>query len=178
MDKTKPENQEQIQEEMDISEPQLLAEKDKKLKECEEKVLRLAAEVDNFKKRIEKEKAEHIKFALESFANDLVPFLDNIDRAIATAKDTKDIGKLIEGLELTLTGYIKILERFGLKRFIAEGQTFDPNYHEALSIIEMKDIEENVVVEELLKGYALHEKVLRPALVIVSKKPESETGKD
>ena len=155
---------------------ELLEEKDKELADCKEQTLRLAAELDNFKKRMEKEKAEHKKYALEDFSNDLLLFIDNLERAVAAAKISKNIDKLIEGLELTLTGYLKILERYKLKRFVAEGRRFDPNFHEALSVVEKTDMEENIVVEELLKGYTLHEKVLRPALVIVSKKPDQEGG--
>ncbi len=146
------------------------------LKACQEKVLRLAAELENFKKRIEREKAEHMKFALEAFAKELLPFLDNLERAVSSAKETKDIDSLIEGLELTLSGYLKTLERFGLKTFAAVGQRFDPSYHEALTVEESQDVEENTVVKELLKGYTLHDRVLRPALVVVSKKPSKDSG--
>ncbi|MEF3168515.1 MAG: nucleotide exchange factor GrpE [Deltaproteobacteria bacterium] len=148
-----------------------LAEAEEELRICQEKVMRLAAELDNFKKRIEREKAEHMKYALAAFANDLLPFLDNLERAVSSAKESRDIGKLTDGIEITLTGYLKTLERYGLRTFAAVGQRFDPTLHEALSVVEHPDYEENTVVEELLRGYILHERVLRPALVTVSKKP-------
>jgi len=155
-----------------------LEEKEKELAECKEKMLRLAAELENFKKRVEREKLEHMKYALEEFAKELLPFLDNLERAIALAKDTKDMEKMIEGIELTLSGYFKTLERFGLKTFVAEGKRFDPNYHEALSVEENSDVEENTVLKELLRGYTLHDRVIRPALVVVSKKNQSDNQKD
>jgi len=150
-----------------------LAEAEEELRICREKVLRLAAELDNFKKRIEREKAEHMKYALATFANDLLPFLDNLERAVSSAKESGDIGKLTDGLEITLTGYLKTLERHGLRTFAAEGQRFDPTIHEALSVVEHPDYEENTVVQEILRGYILHDRVLRPALVTVSKKTSS-----
>jgi molecular chaperone GrpE len=157
---------------------QKLAEKETEIKEYKEKVLRQAAELENFKKRIEREKAEYLKFALEDFARELLPFLDNLERAIATAKESKDIDKLIDGLELTLSSYSKTLERFGLKAFVAEGEKFDPKLHEALSVQEQEGVEDNTVTKELLKGYTLHEKVLRPALVIVSKNTGNTSGQE
>ena len=107
-----------------------------------------------------------------------MPFLDNLERAVDSAKDSRDIDTLLEGLELTLSGYLKTLEKFGLKVFASEGQRFDPNIHEALSIEETHEVDENTVVKELLKGYKLHERVLRPALVVVSKKPSKGCGQD
>ncbi len=117
-----------------------------------------------------------MKYALEAFAKELLPFLDNLERAIDAAKESKDIDKLIEGLELTLSGYFKTLERFGLKVFASEGQRFDPNLHEALTVEATDEFEDNTVIKQLLKGYTLHEKVLRPALVVVSKKNKKEGG--
>ncbi len=155
-----------------------LEEKEKELAECKDKMLRLAAELENFKKRVEREKMEHMKFALEEFAKELLPFLDNLERAISVAKETKDMEKMIEGIELTLSGYFKTLERFGLKTFVAEGKRFDPNFHEALSVEENPDVEENTVLKELLRGYTLHDRVIRPALVVVSKKNQPEDKKE
>ena len=153
-----------------------LAQKEQELNEMKEKVLRLAAELENFKKRIQKEKEDHMRYALETFARELLPFLDNLERAISAAKETKDIDKLLEGLDLTLSGYFKTLEKFGLKPFVALGERFDPNIHEALGVEENEEVDENTVVKELLKGYKLHDRVLRPAMVVVSKKPNNSSN--
>ncbi len=155
-----------------------LADREAELKQCQEKVLRLAADLENFKKRIEREKSEYMKYALESFARELLPFLDNLERAVTSAKDSRDFDKLTEGLDLTISGYLKTLERFGLKVFTAEGQQFDPNLHEALTVQEHEGVEENTVIKELLKGYSLHERILRPALVVVSKNASEGSGQE
>jgi len=146
------------------------------LKAAQERLIRLAAELENFKKRIEREKADHMKFALESFTCELLPFLDNLERAMAAARETHDIERLLEGLEHTLSGYYRTLEQFGLRAFCAQGKCFDPAFHEALSVEEVPGVEENTVVKELLKGYTLHDRVVRPALVVVSKKPSEGSG--
>lgn len=147
-----------------------LAQKEEELKVCQDKLLRLAAEFENFKKRMEREKAEHIKYALESFVVELLPFLDNLERAILAAKDTKDIDKLVEGLELSLSSYFKVLEAFGLKNLGAQGLPFDPCLHEAICVEHSDEHEDGVVVKELMKGYTLNDKVIRPAKVVVCKK--------
>lgn len=147
-----------------------LAQKEEELKAAQDKTLRLAAEFENFKKRMEREKAGHIKYALESFVVELLPFLDNLERAIAAAKDTKDIDKLVEGLELSISSYSKVLEAFGLKNLAAQGLPFDPCIHEAVCVEQSDEHDEGVVVRELMKGYALNEKVIRPAKVTVCKK--------
>ncbi|HDH98536.1 MAG TPA: nucleotide exchange factor GrpE [Deltaproteobacteria bacterium] len=162
----------------EIDPVQKLADREAELDQCQEKVLRLAADLENFKKRIEREKSEYMKYALESFAKELLPFLDNLERAVTSAKDSRDFDKLIEGLDLTISGYLKTLERFGLKVFTAEGQKFDPNLHEALTVQEHEGVEENTVIKELLKGYSLHERVLRPSLVVVSKNTTEGSGQE
>jgi len=154
----------------------LLQQKDVELKASEERVLRLGAEFENFKKRLKREKEEYMKYALETFSKELLPFLDNLERAIQSARENPDIEKIIEGLELTLNGYLNTLEKFGLKGFSAEGRRFDPNFHEAFGVEEHDGVEENTVVKELLKGYTLHGRVVRPALVVVSKKTQKESG--
>lgn len=147
-----------------------LAQKEAELKACQDKMLRLAAEFENFKKRMEREKSEHIKYALESFVVELLPFLDNLERAVMAAKDTKDIDKLVEGLELSLSSYCKVLEAFGLKNLAAQGLPFDPSIHEAVCVEHSEEYNEGTVVRELMKGYVLNDKVIRPAKVTVCKK--------
>ena len=177
--KQKDANQKTNNSQRDVSVEELkkeLAQKEQELNEMKEKVLRLAAELENFKRRIQKEKEDHMRYALETFARELLPFLDNLERAISAAKETKDIDKLLEGLDLTLSGYFKTLEKFGLKPFVALGERFDPNIHEALGVEENGEVDENTVVKELLKGYKLHDRVLRPAMVVVSKKPNNSSN--
>lgn len=140
------------------------------LKNCNDQKLRLAAEFENFKKRMEREKSEFQKYVLEGFSLELLPFLDNLERAMQAAKDSNDINKLLEGLELTVSSFFKSVERFGLKPFESENKPFDYNFHEALCTEDSPHHDDDCVIKELVKGYCLNEKVLRPAKVIVCKK--------
>jgi len=161
---------------------QKLQEKEEELKKCQDKVLRLAAELENFKKRVEREKLEHMKYALEEFAKELLPFLDNLERAIEAAQDNSADSALLEGINLTLSGVRKILERFKVQPVTALGEPFDPNYHQAMMQEESDDHPPNTVIRELQKGYLIHDRLLRPALVVVSKagsqQGASAEGKD
>lgn len=138
--------------------------------------LRAQAEIENMKKRFQKEREEFIKFANESLIKDLLNVIDNLERAIAHAeegKKTSDSFKALkEGVELTLKGLKDILKKAGLEEFESVGKKFDPNYHYAVDQRADSSVEPGTVVEELQKGYKLHGKLIRPALVVVSKKEE------
>ncbi|QIJ72414.1 nucleotide exchange factor GrpE [Thermosulfuriphilus ammonigenes] len=140
-----------------------------------DQMLRLAAELENFKKQVRREKEEYAKYALEGFVRELLPFVDNLERALEHAQRQADVESLIQGIELTLKGFLKTLEKFGLTQFEAVvGETFNPEIHEALMVEETHEHEEGAVVKGLQKGYRLHERVLRPALVVVAKKPKED----
>ena len=103
---------------------------------------------------------------------ELLPFVDNLERALEAAKESQDVKALIEGIELTLKGLLQTLEKFGLKQFeVAIGEAFRPELHEALAVEETHEHPEGAVVRTFQKGYTLHERVIRPALVAVAKKP-------
>ncbi|NPA48507.1 MAG: nucleotide exchange factor GrpE [Thermodesulfobacteria bacterium] len=159
---------------------ELLKQKEAEAKECREMMLRYAAEIENLKKSFKREKEEYFKYALESFMKELLPFVDNLERALEAAKQTNDVKALIEGIELTLKGLLQTLEKFGLKQFeVAIGDAFQPELHEALAVEETQEHPEGAVVRTFQKGYTLHERVIRPALVAVAKKPqEKETSGD
>lgn len=140
------------------------------LKAMSEKYLRLYAEFDNYKKRINKDKEELLKYGQESLLYELLTVIDNLELALKHASDEVSTG-LIQGVEITYKELIKTLEKFGLNAVEAEGKTFNPSVHHAMSQVENGELEENIVVEEYRKGYMLKDKVLRPALVAVSKKP-------
>lgn len=146
------------------------------LEEMSEKYMRLYAEFDNYKKRVNKDKEELLKYGQESILYELLTVIDNLDLALKHASDEVSTG-LIQGVEITYKELMKTLEKFGLTRVEAEGKTFDPSVHHAMSQVENGELEENIVVEEYRKGYMLKDKVLRPALVAVSKKPlENKKG--
>jgi len=149
----------------------LKAELEEKTKECSEnfdKWIRLLAEFENYKKRMQKDKADLIKFGNESLLKALLPVLDNLDRAIQHAKAGNESSSLVEGVELVQKQFLAALERFGVKPVPVEGEIFDPEKHEAVSTAET-DAEPNRVVSKVGSGYYYHDRLLRPAKVIVSK---------
>jgi molecular chaperone GrpE len=154
------------------------AELEAKAKEAAERhdqLLRLGAEFENYKKRVQKEKSDLIKFGNESLLKAMLPILDNLERAINHGKKMKEDGPLLQGVEITLRLFLTILEKFGVKPAAAMGESFDPEKHEAVSQAE-SDQEPNRVISELEKGYLFHERLLRPAKVLVSKAlPEMKT---
>jgi molecular chaperone GrpE len=145
-----------------------LAEKTREAAENYDKWLRLMAEFDNFKKRTQKEKADLMKFSNESLLRSILLILDNLERAIEHGKGSRENTSLLAGLEITLKQFLNTLERFGVKPLSARGEVFDPEKHEAVSQQE-SDQEPNRVISEIEKGYIYHDRLLRPARVIVSK---------
>jgi molecular chaperone GrpE len=129
---------------------------------------RLQAEFDNYRKRTQKEKTELIKYASERLVGELLPVLDNFDRAVSAAKVNPDFTSFSQGVEMILRQMQTALSKEGLKAMDAIGQPFDPNLHEAVLRVASDEHPENTVVEELQKGYYLKEKVLRPSMVKVS----------
>ena len=139
------------------------------LSEAQEQVLRTAADAENFKKRLQREKEEQTRYANESFMRELLTVIDNLERALEHSGTEASQGGLVEGLTLTLKGFLDTLARFGCTQVEAIGKPFDPNFHEAVSQEESADHEPNTVLQELQKGYMLKERLLRPAMVLVSK---------
>jgi molecular chaperone GrpE len=146
-----------------------LEEAKNKLQENEDKVLRLAADFENSKKRLEREREISLKFAEENILKELLPGIDNIERAMAQGQESNNIESLLEGVELTKNGLLATLEKYGVKAIESIGQPFDPNIHEALGMEETDEIEPNLVLREFQKGYFYKDRLLRPAKVIVSK---------
>jgi len=152
------------------------------LQEINDKYLRLYAEFENYKKRVNKDKEELVKYGNESLLYEIVPVIDNLDMALKHASDNVSAG-VVQGVEITLKELQKTLEKFGLSPIDAYGKPFDPLIHHAMTQVERDDIDEKTVVEEFRKGYMLRDKVLRPSLVAVSKKPverqeKEETGEE
>ena len=151
-----------------------LEEKEKEIKEHHDRLLRLAADFENYKKRTAKEKEEWTKFSNEDLIRAVLPFIDNLERAVNHAQKVSDTGVLIEGVRLTLQQLLQALNKFGLSTFESVGKPFDPTVHEAMLVVETDQHEPNQVVEEFQKGYLLKDRLLRPATVSVSKAPEKE----
>jgi len=146
---------------------------EKEYKELYDKYVRLHAEFENFKRRMTKDKQEAIKFANQELIRQILPFVDNLERSLQHADESKNIDALKEGIEMTIKDFLKTLEKSGLEAIPAEGEPFDPNVHEAIMQEERNDMEPNTVVQELQRGYKLHGRVIRPATVTVSKKKDS-----
>jgi molecular chaperone GrpE len=147
------------------------------LQEMNNKYLRLYAEFENYKKRVNKDKEELVKYGNESLLYDLLPVIDNLEMALMHASNNVSSG-LVQGVEITLKELQKILEKFGLIAIEANNKPFDPLVHHAMTQNERDDIDEKIVVEEFRKGYMLRDKVLRPSLVAVSKKPVKSQEKE
>jgi molecular chaperone GrpE len=152
-------------------------EKEKEVKEHHDRLLRVAADFDNYKKRAAREKEEWVKFANEDLIKSILPFVDNLERALDHSEKTEDIQSLIEGIKLTIQQLLKILNKFGVSPIESLGKPFDPTMHEAMLVVETDQHEPNQVVEEFQKGYLLNDRLLRAATVSVSKLPEKVTQK-
>jgi molecular chaperone GrpE len=146
--------------------------KEKEAGENYDRFLRLSAEFENFKKRMEKEKNDAYKFATENLIKELLPVLDNLERALDHGEARTDPQGLLAGVELTLKGLHAALEKFGVATVDASGKEFDPNLHEAVMVQEDARQPGGTVLNQLQKGYLLHSRLIRPAMVVVSKKPE------
>ena len=131
--------------------------------------LRLQADIENLRKRNERDLANAHKFALEKFANELLPVKDSLEMGLLAAEDNADVARLKEGSELTLKLLASALEKFNIKEINALNEVFNPEYHEAMSMQERDDVAPNTVVTVVQKGYLLNDRLLRPAMVIVSK---------
>ena len=138
-----------------------------KLKECEDKYLRVFAEFENYKKRLEKEKSQAIEYSLESFAKDILPVLDHLHMAIKSAENDPNVEQLKEGVEITLKNFLSMLQKHGVEK-IETQNGFDPNLHEAVMRVDSDEVESGEIVEVLQDGYKLRERVLRATMVSIA----------
>jgi len=132
--------------------------------------LRSQAEMENMKKRFQKDKQDLIKYGNETLTKQLLPVADNLEKALDHSEDENSIEALREGVDLTLKGLMNVLEKAGVEAVEAVGAPFDPNFHEAVSEQEDDRVAPGTVLKELQKGYLLNQRLIRPAMVIVNKK--------
>jgi molecular chaperone GrpE len=141
-----------------------------KVKEQQESVLRAKANVENMRRRTEQEIDKARKYTLNKFSEELLPVIDNLERAIQAADvENEAVKPLLEGVELTHKTFVDVVAKFGLKEINPEGEVFNPEYHQAISIQESPDHESNTVMLVMQKGYELNGRVIRPAMVMVAK---------
>jgi molecular chaperone GrpE len=138
-------------------------------RENHEKYLRAVAELENFKKRMQREQVESTRYANEELVKSLLPVIDNLERALAHAGEDTGTAVLVEGIQMVLKQFIETLGKFGVEQVDAHSKPFDPNYHEAVVQMETDAVPPNMVVEVLSKGYILRDRLIRPAAVGVSK---------
>lgn len=136
-----------------------------------EQYLRTLADMDNLRKRTNREKEEIAKFANEGLLRDILPVIDNLERAIEHSEKADDSGGLLEGVRMTLTQFTQVLNRFGVATIDTVGKPFDPAFHQAMGQLESTDHPANTVMVEMQKGYQLNERLLRPAFVLLAKPP-------
>jgi len=141
--------------------------------ELNSKYLRLYADFDNYRKRVNKDKEDLVRYGNESLLYELLPAIDNLELALKHASGEVNSG-LVQGVEVTLKELQRTLEKFGLVRIEVTGKPFDPAVHHAMSQVERADMDEKMIAEEFRAGYKYREKVLRPSLVAVSIKSQKQ----
>ena len=151
---------------------------EKAARESYDRFLRVSADFENFKKRSARESADFRKYANESLIRELLPVVDNLERAIASTVSKSDGNNFVEGVDLTLKEILKVFERFVVKPIDAIGRPFDPTFHQAVMQEETDDQPENTIIEELQKGYTIHDRLLRPTMVVVSRAIAEDKGRE
>lgn len=145
-----------------------LEEARQQLEEAQQRWLRAQADFDNFRRRTRQEKEQLIQYASMNVLEQLLPVIDNFERAVASSVESKDFDSLAKGIDMVFRQMMGVLENEGLKPIDAVGSAFNPEVHQAVMQVESDEHEEGIVVEEVQKGYMLKEKVLRPSMVKVS----------
>ena len=168
------EHEEQADQTEEVSQEEILQAKVAELEaanaELKDQMLRRQAELENYRKRLIRDKEEAVQFANESLIRDILGFLDNMERALNAAKNGGDVNALVEGFEMTQNQLLSTLDKnWGLKAIDSVGQEFDPSLHEACMMTVDENLDKETVLEEFQKGYTLHDRVIRPSKVKIGK---------
>jgi molecular chaperone GrpE len=148
----------------------------RQLEEQKDRFLRSVAEADNVRRRTQRDAEDRIKYANESLVRDLLPVLDNLDRALASARAAGGAEGVVAGVELIQRELLRVLERAGVTRYSAVGQRFDPTRHEAIARVVSGEAAPDTVVSETAPGYLLHGRVVRAAMVAVAAAPDEDAA--
>lgn len=148
-----------------------LAAKDRECADAKDRYLRLYAEFDNYKRRAQRDQQDYTKFAAEKVLKELLPVVDNLERALSHARGSHADTSIVDGMALIVRQFHDALNKNGCEPIDVIGKPFDPVFHQALGHIESADHDPDTVVEEAQRGYLLHGRMLRPSLVMVNKKP-------
>jgi molecular chaperone GrpE len=160
----------------DASSPDQLESLRRELQDKQDRLLRALAETDNVRRRAQRDREDYVKYANESLLRDLVPVLDNLDRALTAGRAAAAAAGVVEGVELIQRELLRVLEKAGLSRYSAVGQPFDPARHEAIARVVSGEAPPDTVVHETAPGYLLHGRVLRPAMVAVAAAPDEDAA--
>lgn len=144
----------------------------------QELYLRALAEMDNLRKRTQREKEDIAKFGNENILREILPVIDNLERAIEHAAGQEDAAGLLEGVQMTLSQFSSVMQKFGVEQLSTPGVLFDPAHHQAVGQLETDEVSANHVAKELQKGYLLNNRLLRPAMVMVAKAPQPPAESD
>ena len=176
------EKEEQVSEELkDKEEAEILPEDliiklNEEISSLKDQRLRAIAELENFRKRAEKDQSDALKYGISNFAKEIINIRDNIERAQSSisdeAKNNEAIKSVIEGIDLIAQSVVSTFEKIGIKKIESLNEKFDHNLHQAMMEMENDELEPGTIVQELIPGYTLHDRLLRPAMVGVSKKPK------
>jgi molecular chaperone GrpE len=162
------------QEEAEISPEDLIEKLNEEITSLKDQRLRAIAELENFRKRAEKDQSDALKYGISNFAKEIINIRDNIERAQSSisdeAKNNEAIKSVIEGIDLIAQSVVSTFEKIGIKKIESLNEKFDHNLHQAMMEIENEGLEPGTIVQELIPGYTLHDRLLRPAMVGVSKK--------
>ena len=162
------------QEEAEISPEDLIEKLNEEITSLKDQRLRAIAELENFRKRAEKDQSDALKYGISNFAKEIINIRDNIERAQSSisdeAKNNEAIKSVIEGIDLIAQSVVSTFEKIGIKKIESLNEKFDHNLHQAMMEIENEELEPGTIVQELIPGYTLHDRLLRPAMVGVSKK--------
>lgn len=162
------------QEEAEISSEDLIEKLNEEITSLKDQRLRVIAELENFRKRAEKDQSDALKYGISNFAKEIINVRDNIERAQSSisdeAKNNEAIKSVIEGIDLIAQSVVSTFEKIGIKKIESLNEKFDHNLHQAMMEIENEELEPGTIVQELIPGYTLHDRLLRPAMVGVSKK--------
>src|SRR5579863_10051518 len=154
-----------------------IAEKDKEIAELKDKYLRTLADSENARKRIRQQSEESVRIQRESILRDLLPIIDNLERALAAARNGTDAKTIVDGVEMTVRALIDFLRAHGVTPIQSVGQAFDPNRHEAVDHVASETHPPNTVVDEFHRGYLIGDRTLRPARVSVAKQSGTDSGR-
>ena len=164
------------QEEAEISPEELIEKLNEEITGLKDQRLRAIAELENFRKRAEKDQSDALKYGISNFAKEIITIRDNIERAQSSisdeSKNNEAIKSVIEGIDLIAQSVVSTFEKIGIKKIESLNEKFDHNLHQAMMEIENDELEPGTIVQELIPGYTLHDRLLRPAMVGVSKKPK------